>query len=128
MCHLLIRFTPRPSAFAKTVATGLRRPVALLGPSPEPARPLARPSVCGRPGTPRGCLSAFHAEWSQPDKHYARYALLLAPEIPNEIVRLSNAAVPNLLDIPAYKHITLVRFRDGGNTAEWINGDPFSKK
>ena len=66
---LLIRFTPRPSAFAKTVATGLRRPVALLGPSPEPARPLARPSVCGRPGTPRGCLSAFHAEWSQPDKH-----------------------------------------------------------
>ncbi len=46
--HVLIRFTPRPSAFTKTVATGLTRPVALFGPSLGPAAP-SRPALRLRP-------------------------------------------------------------------------------
>lgn len=43
-------------------------------------------------------------------------------------MRLSKVVFPYLLAIPAYKYITFVRFRDGGNSVEWIPSDPFEKK
>ncbi len=59
----------------------------------------------------------------------AHYALLLSPEIPEEIMRLSRALFPYLTTIPgAGKHTTLVRFREGGNSVEWFPDDPFVKR
>jgi hypothetical protein len=58
----------------------------------------------------------------------AHYALLLTPrDIPEEILRLSRVAFPYITLIPGNRHISLVKWRDGGNSVEWVPDDPFAR-
>jgi hypothetical protein len=53
-------------------------------------------------------------------------ALLVSPfEVPERLVRLARVVVP-LLQLPAYKQVTLVRRDDDGTRVEWFPEDPFA--
>jgi len=56
----------------------------------------------------------------------ARYALLVSPfEVPQRLVRLARVVFP-LLQLPAYKQVTLVQCADGAAQVDWFPEDPFT--